>query len=146
MKIDLKNNPNTVIFTRQGLHEGSIGIAPQEVDGCIVTENMPMFSIDESIVLSAYLKLLFKSKPANKVILISDALPITHSDMKEAVFADSKIYYDGVKATSADGTIAGSTMLLDEIVERLKRLDLFSPEYIENAWRYHGLESKDYEI
>lgn len=59
-KIDLKNNPNTVIFTRQGLHEGSIGIAPQEVDGCIVTENMPMFSIDESIVLSAYLKLLFK--------------------------------------------------------------------------------------
>ena len=59
--IDLKKNPNTVIFTRQGLHEGSIGIAPQEVDGCIATENMPMFSIDESIVLSDYLRLFFKS-------------------------------------------------------------------------------------
>lgn len=67
-KIDLKNNPNTVIFTRQGLHEGSIGIAPQEVDGCIVTENMPMFSIDESIVLSAYLKLLFKSSLFTELI------------------------------------------------------------------------------
>ena len=91
------------------------------------------------------LKLFFNSKPADRVILISDALPITHSDLKETIFADSKIYYDGVKATSADGTIAGSTMLLDEIVERLKSLDLFKPEYIENAWRYHNLNPKDFE-
>ena len=90
------------------------------------------------------LKLFLKSKPKNKVILISDALPITHSDIKETNFADSIIYYDGEKATSADGTIAGSTMLLDEIVERLKNLGLFCPEYIENTWKYHGLESKDF--
>ena len=86
------------------------------------------------------LRLLFNSKPADKIILISDALPITHSDIKETVFADSKIYYDGVKATSANGTIAGSTMLLDEIIERLKKLNLFKPEYIENAWKYHGIK------
>ncbi len=84
------------------------------------------------------LKLVFKSK--DKVILISDALPITYSDMKETVFADSKIYYDGVKATSADGTIAGSTTLLDGIVKRLIKLGLFKPEYIENVYRYHGIE------
>lgn len=84
------------------------------------------------------LKLVFKAK--DKVILISDALPITYSDMKETVFADSKIYYDGVKATSADGTIAGSTTLLDGIIKRLIKLDLFKPEYIENVYRYHGLE------
>ncbi len=88
------------------------------------------------------LKLFLKSKPINKVILVSDALPITHSNLKEAVFADSKIYYDGKKATSSDGTIAGSTILLDEIIERLKVLGLFKPEYIENAWRYHGLEPR----
>ncbi len=91
------------------------------------------------------LKLFFKSKPADKVILVSDALPITHSDMKETVFADSKIYYDGTRATSADGTIAGSTMLLDEIVKRLKSLDLYKPEYIENVWHYHNLNPKDFE-
>ena len=90
------------------------------------------------------LRLLFKSKPNDKVILISDALPITHSDMKEIFFADSKIYYDGVKATSAEGTIAGSTMLLDEITERLEKLGLFKPELIENAWKYHGLNPKDF--
>ncbi|MBQ4115294.1 hypothetical protein IJD34_07820 [bacterium] len=85
------------------------------------------------------LKLFLKSKPVDKVILVSDSLPITASDISEMVFADSKIYYDGKKATSSDGTIAGSTMLLDEIVERLKVLGLFKPEYIENAWHYHGL-------
>ena len=91
------------------------------------------------------LKLFLKSKPLDKVLLISDALPIVHSDLKETVFADSKIFYDGSKATSADGTIAGSTMLLDEIVERVENLGLFKPEYIQNAWKYHGLDSKDFE-
>ena len=90
------------------------------------------------------LKLVFKSKPKDKIILISDALPITHSNIRETIFADSKIFYDGQKATSADGTIAGSTMLLDEIIERLKSLGLFKEEYIENTWRYHELDPKDF--
>ena len=93
---------------------------------------------DEALVL------FLKSKPLDKVILVSDALPITQSDIKETTFADSKIYYDGKRATSIDGTIAGSTMLLDEIIERLKSLKLFKKEYIENAWRYHGLNPQDF--
>lgn len=99
-------------------------------DGIHVSDNM--------------LRLLFKSKPNNKIILISDALPITHSELKETVFADSKIYYDGKKATSTDGTLAGSTMLLDEIVERLKKLNLFKEEYINNPWIYHNLDPNKY--
>lgn len=86
------------------------------------------------------LKLVFKSKDKNKIILISDALPITYSDLKETTFADSKIYYDGIKATSADGTIAGSTTLLDGIVKRLGQIGLFEPEYIENVYQYHGIQ------
>lgn len=57
--IDLKKHPNTLMFVRQGVQDGSIGIAPLEVDGCIATENMPMFSI-EGINLE-YLKFLLKS-------------------------------------------------------------------------------------
>ena len=86
------------------------------------------------------LKLFFKSKPTDKVILISDSLPITYSTVKETVFADSKIYYDGKKAVSADGTIAGSTKLLPEIIQILGKKGLFRPEYIENVYRYHNLE------
>lgn len=86
------------------------------------------------------LKLVLKSKPIDKIILISDALPITDSNLKETVFADSKIYYDGEKATSSEGTIAGSTMLIDKMIDRLKTLGLYKPEYIENAWKYHGID------
>ena len=86
------------------------------------------------------LKLFFKSKPVDKVILISDALPITYSDLKETVFADSKIYYDGKSATSVDGTIAGSTKLLPEIIKILGQKGLFNPQFITNTYRYHNLE------
>ena len=86
------------------------------------------------------LKLFFKSKPANKVILISDALPITYSDLKETIFAGSKIFYDGVKAASADGTIAGNTTMLDKIVKLLISKNMFNPKFIENTYNYHGLE------
>lgn len=86
------------------------------------------------------LKLFFKAKPADKVILISDALPITYSDMKEAVFADSKIYYDGKKATSVDGTIAGSTKLLPEIIGIIGRKGMFNPQFITNTYNYHSIE------
>lgn len=44
--IDLKKYPNTLMLVRQGVYDGAIGIAPIEVDGCIATENMPMFSIE----------------------------------------------------------------------------------------------------
>lgn len=86
------------------------------------------------------IKLVFKSKPVNRIILISDALPITYSSKKAAVFADEKIYYDGIKATSANGTIAGSTTLLDKIVKILAKKDLFTVQLINNVYDYHNIE------
>ena len=61
-KIDLDSYPNTLMFTRQGIFDGSIGIAPIEVNKCIVTENMPMMTIDTDIVEIDYLKKLLISK------------------------------------------------------------------------------------
>lgn len=49
--VNLKKYPHTLLFTRQGVKDGSIGIAPEEVDGCIATENMPMFSINTNVIL-----------------------------------------------------------------------------------------------
>lgn len=99
------------------------------------------------------LKLFFRAKPANRVILISDALPITYSDQKEAIFADSKIFYDGKKATSTDGTIAGSTKLLPEIIKILGQKGLFNPQFLQNVYDYHDIEpmgeiewNEDFEI
>jgi type I restriction enzyme S subunit len=60
--IDTKKYPNTLIFTRQLLLQGSIGIASNDVNGCIVTENMPMFSIDTTRIDKEFLILFIKSE------------------------------------------------------------------------------------
>jgi type I restriction enzyme, S subunit len=60
--IDTKKYPNTLIFTRQLLLQGSIGIASDDVNNCIVTENMPMFSIDTTKIDKEFLILFLKSK------------------------------------------------------------------------------------
>lgn len=117
-------------------HRASSTALSALIDDNIYTEIIP----DGVHVGDDALRLLFKVKPKNKIILISDALPITYSNIRETVFADSKVYYDGIKAASADGTIAGSTTLLDKIVKILALKNLFEPEYIENVYYYHGLE------
>lgn len=88
------------------------------------------------------LRLLFKVKQMNKILLVSDSLPCTHSDIREFSFAGSKIYYDGEKATSKDGTIAGSTKLLPDIVKILGQKDMFSKQYISNSYDYHHLDAR----
>lgn len=85
------------------------------------------------------LELTFKTKPANKIILISDALPITHSELNETTFADEKIYYDGNKATSKEGTIAGSTTLTPEIIKILNTKNMFNKQFIDNVYEYHNI-------
>lgn len=86
------------------------------------------------------LKLTFKTKPDNKIILISDSLPITKSTLTEMTFADEKVYYDGEMATSKEGTIAGSTALLPDIIRRLSKHGLFNPDYINNPYKYHNID------
>lgn len=85
------------------------------------------------------LELIFRTKPADKILLISDALPITKSDLTETVFADEEIFYDGERATSKSGTIAGSTTLLPDIIKKLGEKGFFNPQFIENPYRYHNL-------
>lgn len=86
------------------------------------------------------LRLVFKAKPADKIILISDCLPCTKSNLTEIVFADEKVYYDGTKATSKEGTLAGSTSLLPDIIKRLASIGLFNPEFINNPYKYHNID------
>lgn len=88
------------------------------------------------------LRLVFKSKPLDKVLLISDCLPITKSELREMDFAGEKIYFDGQKATSKEGTLAGSTSLLPDVVKKLGIMGLFSPLLVENVYSYHSIDLK----
>lgn len=86
------------------------------------------------------IKLLLRMKQLNKILLISDCLPCTHSDLKEIDFAGEKVYYDGEKATSKEGTLAGSTKLLPDIIKILGKKELFMKQFILNSYDYHSIE------
>jgi len=58
--IDLEKYPKTLLFIRQTIWDGGIGMATQEVHNCIVTENFPMFVVLEN-VLPEFLHLYFRT-------------------------------------------------------------------------------------
>lgn len=60
------------------------------------------------------LRLFFKAKNHDKIIMISDALPCTKGDI-DIIFCGKKISKEGKDKT---GKLAGSVLLLDEIVDR----------------------------
>lgn len=59
--INLENHPNTLTFIRQGVAEGGIGIIPNELNGHVVTENMPLLSFEEKNVSKPYINQYIKS-------------------------------------------------------------------------------------
>ena len=65
------------------------------------------------------LKLIFKIKKLEKVILISDTLPIAGSKAQKSTFANQTITIRNGKALNSNGTIAGSIKFLDEIGQKL---------------------------
>ncbi len=50
------------IYSRLAAHTGSYGLVPLELDGAIVTSEMPVFEIDQDIILSNYLIYLLRQK------------------------------------------------------------------------------------
>lgn len=146
-------------------HRGETTALSALVDNNIYTEIIG----DGIHVSDKALELVFKCKPLEKIILISDSLPCTnynpHSlsegkqllmsganvsdvgtgEKLEFVFADEKVYYDGIKATSKDGTIAGSTTMIPKIIKRLIKSNIVKntndvTQLITNPYNYHNID------
>ena len=139
-------------------HRGESTALSALIDDNIYTEIIA----DGVHVSDEALKLAFKSKPKDKIILISDCLPCTalsprhlrereellseQSELSNSgegykfIFADETVLFDGKKATSKEGTLAGSTSLLPEIIKRLASKKMFDPEYINNPYKYHKID------
>ena len=71
-KINLKKHPNTLVFTRQTVEQGGIGLAPNAVDGAIVTENMPTIDVDTNVWNIDYLTAFFNTSQYYKNALLSN--------------------------------------------------------------------------
>ena len=88
--VNLDKYPNTIIFTRQTLQQDeAIGLAPVEANGCIVTENMPTFSVEGAI--PNYIRYFLKSSIFLKQLQSSSALGTSQKSIHEDIFLKYKI-------------------------------------------------------
>lgn len=112
----------------------------------LINEKIYTEIIADGIHLSKdILELVFKCKPADKIILVSDSLPLAKSDLREMDFSGKKVFYTQGKATSAEGTLAGSTAILDEIIARLssddpKNFEKYVKMASDNLYQYHNIQ------
>ncbi len=96
---------------------------------------------DSKHVNDDVLKITFKQKPIEKILLISDALAPAHSNKKEHIFAGQTIYNKNGNLVNKDGTIAGSSFLLCDIVKNIADKHLLT---IENALKAASLNQLNY--
>ena len=101
---------------------------------------------DSVHVCDDVLKITFKQKNLEQVLLISDALPLAHSDKKEHIFAGQKIYNKQGQLVNEQGIFAGSSMLLCDIIKNLADKNLLKIEDAlicasSNQLKYHNLKN-----
>lgn len=93
---------------------------PSTVVSALTDSNLPIELIaDLRHVQKDVVEMTFKLKPHNKIILISDALPIAHSGLGSMTFCSKTVYLKGGKAVDINGTMAGSTMFVYDIIKLL---------------------------
>lgn len=69
----------------------------------------------------AIINLIFKSKPSDKMVLITDSMVATGSPDGEYEIAGTKVYVKNGMATDINGTLAGSTLTLFEGMTNLMK-------------------------
>lgn len=118
VETDLNNaNQVTHLYNAMGTfsHRGN-----STVVSALTNENIYCEIIADSMHVSDdVLKLTFKQKSLDKILLISDALPLAHAAKKEHLFAGQKIYNKDGKLVNEQGIFAGSSMLLADIITNL---------------------------
>lgn len=83
---------------------------------------------DGNHVVDEVLEMVFKLKPMDKTILVSDALPIAHEKNKKGIFAGQEVYLNNGSFYNINGTLAGSGMFQCDILKRLVTNRLMSFE------------------
>lgn len=114
----------------------------------LVNDNVYCEVIADLIHLSKEaLKLILKSKPKDKILLISDALPSSNFD-GDIIFCGKKINKEG---KNEQGTLAGSNKTLDTIVQTLLEKNILTKEDIvqmafNNQIKYLSLTNREIDI
>ncbi|MFN0059938.1 MAG: N-acetylglucosamine-6-phosphate deacetylase [Planctomycetota bacterium] len=76
------------------------------------------------------LRLIIKTKGAERVMVVSDSMPLAGLPPTRATFAGMEVTTNGVRATLPDGTLAGSTMPMGAALLRMERVLGYTPSQI----------------
>lgn len=99
------------------------------ISSALSNENMFIEIIaDGNHVVDDVLKMVFKAKSHDRIVLISDALPITHGEKDECEFAGQNVHYSNGSFYNTKGVLAGSGMFQPDILKRLVKNDILSFE------------------
>ena len=141
---DLSNvNQVTHLYNAMGVFSHR---EPSTVVSALSSDVFVELIADSMHVCDDVLNITFKQKPIEQVLLISDALPLAHSNKKEHVFAGQTIYNRQGKLLNKEGVFAGSSMLLCDIVKNLADKNLLKLEDAlccasSNQLKYHNLKN-----
>ena len=88
------------------------------------------------------LKLLLKTKPSDKILVISDSLPIANSNLESVIFCGQEIFKNG---KNKDGTLAGSIQTIDTVIKNLINKGIIDESQAEkfayeNQIKYLGID------
>ena len=101
---------------------------------------MQMF-VHANHIIDDVLRLAFKIKPIDKIILISDALPIAHSKNSVETFMGKEIVMSGNCAKTKEGVMAGSGLFVFDIIKRLVKSEILD---IETAFKMASCNIADH--
>jgi N-acetylglucosamine-6-phosphate deacetylase len=128
----------------------AMGAFSHREPSCVVSalsSNVFVEIIADSVhVCDDVLNITFKQKALEQILLISDALPLAHSEKTEHIFAGQTIYNKQGKLLNEQGVFAGSSMLLCDIVKNLADKNLLKLEDAllcasSNQLKYHNLKN-----
>lgn len=74
--------------------------------------------VDGIHLADPFLQLVLSLKPADRVLAVSDSMPLTGLGPAHGDFAGQSVQSDGARVTAADGTLAGSVTALLPALER----------------------------
>lgn len=101
---------------------------------------------DSKHVSDDVLKITFKQKNIDKILLISDALPLAHCNKTELTFSGQTIYNKNGNLVNKNGTFAGSSLLLCDIIKNITDKKLLSMQNAiiaasSNQLLYHNINN-----
>lgn len=116
--IDAGANCFTHLFNAmKGIHHREPGTA----GAALVSDAFVELICDGIHVNPEIVKLIYKAKGPDQMVLITDSMPATGLDDQSLIFGGVKVIVKNGIAKTEDGTLAGSTLLLKNAVENLAK-------------------------